>query len=85
MALGFVIPTSPYALVALGVGIALLYKVTRIGRRGNGLPPGPPTRPLLGNLLEFPTSTIHFAFTKVRPVSSCCRGCPLLIDPLVGS
>ncbi|KAH7388705.1 cytochrome P450, partial [Pyrenochaeta sp. MPI-SDFR-AT-0127] len=26
--------------------------------------PGPPTRPILGNLLEFPTTNIHFQFTE---------------------
>ncbi|KAJ7893767.1 cytochrome P450 [Mycena leptocephala] len=45
------------ALLALG-GVVLLRKV---GTRENGLPPGPPTIPLLGNLHMFPTELTDWA------------------------
>jgi hypothetical protein len=44
------------ALLALG-GVVLLRKV---GTRENGLPRGPPTIPLLGNLHMFPTEFAHY-------------------------
>ncbi|KAG8997184.1 hypothetical protein FRB93_000470 [Tulasnella sp. JGI-2019a] len=42
----------------------LAYKVSRIGQRASDLPPGPPTKPLLGNILKFPTQTAHLKFTE---------------------
>lgn len=44
-------------LVALGVGLA--YLVATSARRERGLPPGPPTLPVLGNLHLFPRSELH--------------------------
>lgn len=46
-------------VVALAVGTGLAYFVTTIARREHGLPPGPPTVPLLGNLHLFPRSELH--------------------------
>ena len=45
-------------LLVLLAGIVVLwaiFKVLRWGRREAFLPPGPPTVPILGNLLDFPT------------------------------
>lgn len=50
------------ALLALG-GVVLLRKV---GTRENGLPPGPPTIPLLGNLHMFPTEFAHYKYVDIR-------------------
>ncbi|KAJ7677806.1 cytochrome P450 [Mycena polygramma] len=36
----------------------------KIGSRAAGLPPGPPTLPLLGNLHIFPTEFAHYKFTE---------------------
>lgn len=60
----------PYASIATALPVALglyaCYRVLSIGSREKGLPPGPPTKPILGNLLEFPVYTAHFRFTQVR-------------------
>ncbi|KAJ7657112.1 cytochrome P450 [Mycena rosella] len=50
----------PLALGLLG-GFIWLRKV---GTREPGLPPGPPTVPLLGNLHIFPTEFAHYKFTE---------------------
>ncbi|PWY76508.1 cytochrome P450 2D18 [Aspergillus sclerotioniger CBS 115572] len=34
------------------------------GSRGRGLPPGPPCIPLIGNVLQLPTTGIHLKFTE---------------------
>lgn len=39
----------------------LVFRIMRIGNREEGLPPGPPTRPLFGNILTFPKT---YAFLK---------------------
>lgn len=56
---------SPWALAALLIGSAIALKIIRTGRREKFLPPGPPTKPLLGNILEFPIHVAHFKYTEV--------------------
>ncbi|KAJ7182865.1 cytochrome P450 [Mycena crocata] len=50
----------PLALVVLGLFVWL----RNVGSREAGLPPGPPTLPLLGNLHIFPTEFAHYKFTE---------------------
>ncbi|KIO23878.1 hypothetical protein M407DRAFT_15500 [Tulasnella calospora MUT 4182] len=55
---------NPVSTAAAVAGAAVLYKVLQIGKRDADLPPGPPTRPVVGNLLDFPTSYAHLTFEK---------------------
>ncbi|KAJ6584421.1 cytochrome P450 [Mycena capillaripes] len=50
------------AFVALCAATALL--LMKVGAREHGLPPGPPTVPILGNLHTFPTEFAHYKFTE---------------------
>ncbi|CAF9929816.1 MAG: hypothetical protein HETSPECPRED_007462 [Heterodermia speciosa] len=55
------------ALLGCVAGIGFLYgllRVLRIGRRGRGLPPGPPTVPILGNEHQIPAADGHFLLTQ---------------------
>ncbi|KAK7206979.1 putative cytochrome P450 oxidoreductase [Myxozyma melibiosi] len=47
------------AVLALGI-----YKVLRIGRRKPGMPPGPPTLPVLGNFHQIPSSGLYAQFRE---------------------
>ncbi|KAF7328702.1 Cytochrome p450 [Mycena sanguinolenta] len=47
--------------IALGfLCIVVLRKITQVGSRETGLPPGPPTLPFVGNLHLLPTQFIHY-------------------------
>ena len=55
---------SPVLIVAL-LGIFFgVVKIFSIGRRPKDLPPGPPTVPILGNMLQMPIRDPHIQFTK---------------------
>ncbi|KAK7052024.1 putative cytochrome P450 [Favolaschia claudopus] len=52
-------------LLALTPGLIFVFLwIWKIGSREAGLPPGPPTLPLLGNLHMFPKSLAHFKLTE---------------------
>ncbi|KAJ7234772.1 cytochrome P450 [Mycena haematopus] len=52
-------------LLPLALGLLCIFVCLRkIGSREVGLPPGPPTVPLLGNLHVFPTEFAHYKFTE---------------------
>ncbi|KAJ7843055.1 cytochrome P450 [Mycena olivaceomarginata] len=52
-------------LLPLALGVLCLFLWLRnVGSREAGLPPGPPTVPLLGNLHLFPTEFAHYKFTE---------------------
>ncbi len=41
--------------------------LSRIGKRERGLPPGPPTLPVLGNLLSFPREYVYLKYAQKTP------------------
>ena len=51
-------------IISLSILIIAIYSVRNIGRRPKGLPPGPPTLPIIGNLHLMPTSQPHLQFKK---------------------
>ncbi|TPX13670.1 uncharacterized protein E0L32_005873 [Thyridium curvatum] len=54
-----------YWLLIASVGVYLLSRVLCYGMRTKDFPPGPPTIPILGNLLQFPTKDFHLGFQKL--------------------
>ncbi|TRM70158.1 cytochrome P450 [Schizophyllum amplum] len=56
--------TPTVTAVLLAVLAFAAYRVLRIGSRAHGLPPGPPTVPLLGNILQFPIKNAHFKLAE---------------------
>ncbi|KAF8209627.1 cytochrome P450 [Mycena galopus ATCC 62051] len=50
--------------LTLGLLLCLFVWLRKVGSREAGLPPGPPTLPLLGNLHVFPTEFIHYKLTE---------------------
>lgn len=70
-------------LLAAILGVLLLYRLSRIGRRPKGYPPGPPTLPLLGNLHLMPKEKGHLQFQKwaqeYGPIYSLILGTQVMI------
>ncbi|KAJ7621360.1 cytochrome P450 [Roridomyces roridus] len=55
------------SLLPISLGVLFLFlcvRILRIGSRERGLPPGPPTVPILGNMHIFPTEYAHYKFTE---------------------
>jgi hypothetical protein len=71
-----------YALCAVLVAI-LAYRVSRVGRRPAGYPPGPPTLPIIGNLHLMPKEKPHLQFQKwaeeYGPVYSLILGTKVMV------
>lgn len=72
-------------LVLGGFSLVLLYHVGlgHVGRRASGLPPGPPTLPLIGNLHQLPNRHLYRQFSKwaqeYGPVYSLILGTKVFI------
>jgi hypothetical protein len=71
-----------YAFIAAVVAVGL-FRLSRVGRRPTGYPPGPPTLPILGNLHLMPTEKPHLQFQKwaeeYGPVYSLMLGTKVMI------
>ncbi|RSM07410.1 hypothetical protein CEP52_005265 [Fusarium oligoseptatum] len=74
---------SLIALSFTALAVLLLAKFSKIGQRPPGLPPGPPTIPLLGNLHLMPTKRPHVQFQKwakqYGPIYSLILGTKIMI------
>lgn len=55
---------SPVAAATIAIVVAGGIKLLRVGRREPDLPPGPPTRPLVGNLPDYPPEAPHLVFAE---------------------
>ncbi|EKG13898.1 Cytochrome P450 [Macrophomina phaseolina MS6] len=74
---------SSISIALWGIVFLLAWRVSRIGRRPPGYPPGPPTLPILGNLHQIPSENQHEQFTKwskvYGPIYSLMMGTKTLI------
>lgn len=63
--------------------LVLLYRLSQVGRRPKGLPPGPPTIPILGNIHQIPKQYQHLQFEKwareYGPIYSVILGTKVMI------
>ncbi|EJU01233.1 cytochrome P450 [Dacryopinax primogenitus] len=68
------ISTVIYAAIVV-VALVGAYRLSQTGKRDKVLPPGPPTRPVVGNLFDIPPRYAHLKFTEwskqYGPVISC--------------
>lgn len=55
---------SPLVTIAIVVFATCLYKLLQVGKRPKGMPAGPPTVPILGNLNQLPSEDVHVQFRK---------------------
>ncbi|KAJ6551143.1 cytochrome P450 [Mycena capillaripes] len=56
---------APPGLLPLSLGVLCVFLwLRKVGSREAGLPPGPPTVPVLGNLHQMPTQYAHYKFTE---------------------
>ena len=76
-------PLSGTSAVCLLLLVYALVRLLRVGRRAPGLPPGPPTLPIIGNLHLMPSLRPYLQFTewgnKYGPIYSLMVGSSPLI------
>lgn len=75
---------SPPALLGLAAClVAVLWRLSKIGQRPKGYPPGPPTLPLIGNLHQIPKEKRWVQFEKwareYGPIYSLMLGSKVMI------
>ncbi len=55
---------SIYWIILLTLLFVLIRRISNIGQRPKGYPPGPPTLPLIGNLHQMPNEKAHLQFQE---------------------
>jgi hypothetical protein len=67
-------PTSPPVPVWAGIAFVLLALIRLLtsGRRRSGMPPGPPTLPVIGNAHQIPAHNFYEKYVMVQ-----MEGCPV--------
>ncbi|KAK4642058.1 hypothetical protein QC761_511720 [Podospora bellae-mahoneyi] len=74
---------SWYLSLFIGILAFTIFKLRNVGRRPKGLPPGPPTLPLIGNLHQIPPKNAYVQFKKwaeeYGPVYSLITGTKVMI------
>ncbi|KAI1771735.1 cytochrome P450 [Hypoxylon cercidicola] len=70
-------------IVKVSLLLAVLWQLSRTGRRPKNYPPGPPTLPLIGNLHQIPRKKRHIQFEKwareYGPIYSLMLGTKVMI------
>jgi hypothetical protein len=84
----FLISTLSVKFLVAGASVLFIYFIAKLGttgRREQGLPPGPPVTPVVGNALQFPTGFPHIWCARVHPITvySISRRCSLLWMPQI--
>lgn len=64
------LPPIPLGGIAIVLLVSLILKFRNVGTRDKDMPPGPKTKPILGNALDFPNSFPHIKYALIF-VSSC--------------
>ena len=69
--------------VLVALAVLLVHRLSKVGRRPAGYPPGPPTLPIIGNLHLMPKEKGHLQFQKwsqeYGPVYSLILGTKVMI------
>jgi hypothetical protein len=83
----FLISTLSVKFLVAGASVLFIYFIAKLwttGRREQGLPPGPPVTPVVGNALQFPTGFPHVRCVRVHPITvySISSRCSLLLNAL---
>ncbi|KAG8899458.1 hypothetical protein FRB99_006703 [Tulasnella sp. 403] len=57
-------PSHVAIVLTASIILASLVRLLRVGRRESDLPPGPPTRPIIGNIPDWPLTSPYLTFAK---------------------